>query len=364
MRPSAALILGWLLALPAAAMPDFASRRTVGELELYRDSEAEHRFYYAPAPIELARKADGAPDAQLLQLRYVDDASGTLEFLSTLTLRVRSDEPDPRSLVRARKLLEGFGRVELRPLPVTRFVSQIQLPGAGADGGDLALPGSLESEPGRGRGGTLDERITIDLDTPTSILVSKLAQSGGMVLSVNYRFESTGLGDPAAEVEVTSEGVADAEAPPLLDAPDTERSVQERTVRAGAVELALDARRWPGLLHRVDFDGQAPPRYARLRVYCYAFREPAPASDLSFRKVEAEAIGADGSVVDAELKFSANEPTVYAKTLRFDRPVRVDRPFRFRVTDAHRDGRREVGRWRDRRSWASILDVSAVAGEP
>ncbi len=360
------MIVGLVLgASSAIAMPDFASRRMVGELEIYRDSLEKRRFYYAPAALELVRESDGAPDAQLLQLRYVDDASGALEFLSTLTLRVRSDVPEPRALARARKLLGGADRVDLRPLPVTRFVSQIQLPGVGSDGGDLALPGSLESEPGGGRSGTLDERITIDLDTPTSMLVTRIARSGGLVLSLNYRFESAGLGDPTPEIEATTEGVAlPQDAPPLLDAPDVERSVEHRTVRAGAVEVALDLRRWPSLLHRVDFDGEAPPRYARLRVYCYAFREPEEGSGLASRKVEAEATGADGSVVDATLKFSAGEPTVYAKTLRFDRPVRVDRPFRFRVTDTHRDGRRDVGRWQDRRSWAAILDVSDGTSEP
>lgn len=353
-----------LLCVPAAAVPDWTTHRVIGAIEVYADDEVPHRFYYAPGALELGARATGAPDVQLLQLRYLDEA-GTLAFLGALTVRIRSAEPSAQELARVRSALQRSElrmELELRPLPITRFESQILLPGAGSEERPLALPGSLEHEPGRGRSGTIDERITVDLDPGTSQLVTQLAESGSLVMSLNYRFESSGRGDPVREIEVSGEGAELPEDLPSIDESDgAVREIETRTVRAGAVEVVLDARRWPGLVERVDFESHAPPRYARLRVYCYDFRDPDPDSALLFRKVEAEATAVDGSTIATELKFSASEPSVYAKTLRFDRAVRVDRPFRYRVIDGYRDGRKQTTAWLDRASWAAILDVSTRA---
>jgi hypothetical protein len=135
---------------------------------------------------------------------------------------------------------------------------------------------------------------------------------------------------------------------------------EQRLVRAGAVGVRVDARRWPELFQQIDFNEQMPPGYAVLRIYCYDFTNGLR-PDLLFKKVEVEAESVGGRSIPIEAKFLFTQPEVYRRSARFPFAVRLDRPYRYRVSTAARDGTQDVGEWRERTEWAPVLDVTTGA---
>jgi hypothetical protein len=132
--------------------------------------------------------------------------------------------------------------------------------------------------------------------------------------------------------------------------------------RSGATAIRIDAARWPELFQRVDFNEKLPPAYAVLRLYCYDFKDGLR-PELLFKKVDVEATAVGGRTVELSAKFLRSQPDLYARSVRFDLPVLIDRPYRFRVTSARAEGTLDVGPWIERESWSQILDVTSRPDE-
>ena len=135
-----------------------------------------------------------------------------------------------------------------------------------------------------------------------------------------------------------------------------------QVARVGATAIRIDAQRWPELFRRVDFNEQAPPGYAVLRLYCYDFKDGLR-PELLFKKVDVEATAVGGRTVSLSTKFLRSQPDLYARSLRFELPVLLDRPYRYRVTTAQPDGTLDEGPWTERESWTQILDVTSRPDE-
>jgi hypothetical protein len=135
-------------------------------------------------------------------------------------------------------------------------------------------------------------------------------------------------------------------------------SVRLHVVRAGAIEIALDTKRYPDLMRRVDLNDRAPPGYAALDVYCYDFNnELRP--DLAEKEVEIDAEGVAGRRVKLSASFTSTQPDLYSSGIRFPVAVRLDRPYRYRVHEIKNDGSEHAGPWRESASWSRILDVTS-----
>ena len=70
-----------------------------------------------------------------------------------------------------------------------------------------------------------------------------------------------------------------------------------------------------------------------------------------------------GRTLSLSTKFLRSQPDLYARSLRFELPVLLDRPYRFRVTTARPDGTLDEGPWTERESWTQILDVTSRPDE-
>jgi hypothetical protein len=119
----------------------------------------------------------------------------------------------------------------------------------------------------------------------------------------------------------------------------TRARLSARRSRArGAIAIRVDAARWPELFQRVDFNEQAPPGYAVLRLYCYDFKDGLR-PELLFKKVDVEATAVGGRTVSLSTKFLRSQPDLYARSIalraagparpalslsRHDRPSRWD----------------------------------------
>jgi hypothetical protein len=377
---AAVLALG--VAATAGAAPDLNAPRTLGELVVYPDHEKDHLFYFGPGPLELASDADGRPGLRFLQLRYVGSAlygsEGEAGVSSALTLRLRMQVPPAAEMQKARHALRKVANdvaVELRPLPIAALDARIVYASLAADAPaePQRLPaGYFEADASEAAASSKrafwrERAYTLSLDPATSQLLWKTLQEGQLLMSVTYAFFAKGV-EAGAEVQVAATG-AD---PELLEellanlrdadpaAPDAQGEVPLRTqlVRAGATAVRVDAARWPDLFQRVDFDEEAPPGYAALRVYCYDFHDRLR-PDLFYKKVEIEAEAVGGRRVPISAKFLGGQPELYATTARFPVAVHVDRPFRYRVLAARRDGSIEAGPWQERSDWGGILDVTS-----
>jgi len=409
-RLAAGLSLG--LAAVASAAPDLSAPRQFGSLRVYPDFRDEHLYYLGPGDLEVAIDENGRPKLHFLQLRYTGTAlygnQGESGSFSTLTLGVRQVEPAQEELLLLRKSLRriaNVGRVELRPLPITAFEAVLAYAPIG-ETSELRVvdDGYFESEDKEEarsdqRAFWSERTFTIPMNEATSQLFWDLLQRQELAISINYAFFSRGVfSNELATVDISAseqqvekdllEGLRAAGVPlaprreptgvaaRLLERLRAERSGEKETpekeqsgppertqlVHGGATAIRVDLQRWPELFQRVDFNDRAPPGYAVIKVYCYDFAN-ARRPDLFYKKVEIEAEGVGGRPVPIDAKFLSSQPDLYARTLRFPVAVQVDRPFRYRVTSAARDGHVETGPWVERATWGPILDITSAPGE-
>lgn len=410
--------LATALLLPSAlfAAPDLASPRELGRFRVYPDHQEPHRFYLAPGDLEIGIDENGAPKLRFLQMRYTGTVlygnAGEFGSHNTLTFGLRLDQPTAPEMKFLRKSLQSLGnlgRVEIRPLPITAFEAVLAYAPIADTPSELTVleDGYFEAEEteesrSNQRSFWRERSFTLPMNTATSTVFWDLLQRQELAVSISYAFFSRGVyTDELAEVDIqsTQDGVERmlmkklrAAGMPMksnqptgiaarllrrlrakatgteaeLDAEIAEQKqgagppAHTRAVHTGALALRVDAKRWPELFQRVDFNDEAPPAYAVIKVYCYDFtntRRP----DLFYKKIELEAVGVGGRAIPLSAKFLGSQPDLYARTLRFPVAVHVDRPYRYRVTTAARSGDIETGPWIERESWVGILDITSTA---
>jgi hypothetical protein len=409
-RLAAALLLP---AAAAGAAPDLSAPRDVGAFRVYRDFERPGLYYLAPGDLEVAIDENGRPKLHFLQMRYTGTAAygnqGEAGSLSTLTLGVRLRAPTQPEMVFLRGSLQKLAgrRVEIRPLPVTAFEAVLVYTAIGESASEIAAVenGYFESEDeGEARS---DDRsfwrertFTIPMNAATSQLLWDLLHRQEVALSLGYAFFTRGVysselahvdveGAEAAVEKAILEQLAGAGVPIAAERPkgiaarllerlraqregeaadpaaeDGPQAPPLRTALAhsGATAIRVDAARWPELFRRVDFNQEAPPGYAALRLYCYDFKDGLR-PELLFKKVDIEATAVGGRIVSLSAKFLRSQPDLYARSVRFELPVLLDRPYRYRVSTAKPDGTLDVGPWTERESWSQILDVTSRPDE-
>jgi hypothetical protein len=243
-----------------------------------------------------------------------------------------------------------------------------------------------------------ERTFTVPMNAETSQLFWDGLQNGELVLSLGYAFFTRGVYsselahvdisgveqevEKALREQLAGAGIPIAQGPPLGTTarllelvraqlagekvepakPDEGPPQRKALARSGALAVRVDAKRWPELFSRVDFNEQMPPGYAVLRLYCYDFKD-ALRPELLFKKVEVEATAVGGRTVSLAAKFLRTQPDLYAQSIRFELPVLLDRPYRYRVTTARPDGTLDVGPWTERQSWSQILDVTSRPDE-
>ncbi len=403
----------FLAPLALEAAPDLSAPRQIGKFVTYPDFDDSRLFYFAPGGLEIVRDLTGRPDVRFLQMRYTGTAAygnqGEFGALNTLTFHMRMDAPGPaelRFLRRALLAYENLGRAELRPLPISRFEALLAYAPIGESGVEpqVVEEGYFEADGSKGGRTSRDaywrERVfTVPMDPHTATLLLEMMNRGKVALSVSYAFFSKGVHSAEhaqvsamsteSEIEedlienLRAQGVPIADDRPTgvaakllrkldrkargkdrpgdlsLDEATFEAPVESQMVRAGATGISIDVARWPELVERVDFNEKAPPGYAAVKVYCYDFANR-QRPDLFYTKIELEAEAVGGRRVPIDAKFLFSQPDLYARTLRFPVAIRMDKPYRYRVTTAARDGVTTTGAWTERGSWAPILDITSA----
>lgn len=331
------------LAPAAAARPNLDAPRPLGSRMVYSDDQRPGLFFYGPGELGVVRGSDGRPDLHFVQMRYTGSAAtadrGRILQRSLLSFRVAMQAPSAADLQSARRsLASGPAAIEFRPLPIQRLEATLVYAPVGRSEEAALPPGHFEEgeadAPGSPGAFWTSRSYMLGLDPETSELFGGALAKGQVVLSMSYTFFA-------------------AEAAPAPAKP--------HVVRAGAFAIAVDATRWPDFLRRVDINERVPPGYPLLDVYCYDFRD-ALRPALYEKQIEVEADGVGGRAVVAGARFGRDQPDLYARSIRFGVGVRLDRPYRYRVTEIADDGTSAVGAWRARESWTELLDVTTQPG--
>jgi hypothetical protein len=365
-----------LWASSAAAEPDLRQGRAAGALTVYPDDGRHTLFYYPPGDLAVATR-DGAPDIHLLHARYTGSVvtrdQGTSRLRSIFTVRVVLNGPTATQLTAARAALakDTAGTVELRPLPIRRLETVIVYAPVAESAPPAAQPlpaghfESADAAPPRQQGFWSERVYTLRLGPEDAQLLSAALEHGRVAFSIGYAFLAAGIGpdQPLDElsgspmlVEQLSAAIAKPASGTTADTPDRVEPAPH-VVRAGAVDVTADRSRWPQVVQRVDINESVPPGYAALDLYCFDFNQGGE-SRLYEKQVEIEAAGVGGAPVTLTTSFSRAQPDLYARSVRFAVAVRLDRPYRFRVTEIAGDGTSYTTPWREQGSWTELLDVT------
>lgn len=382
---TAALYVAAATGLPhiVHAAPSWRTQRTIGSLMLYQDDARPNRWYVAPAELAVATDADGKPDFHFLDMRYMGTAAtgdqGAFSTKSLVTFRVKLPRAAADDLTRAAKELGAPGPpVEIRPFPIRRIETALIYVAIGSPDTTALPPGRFESADGAsaptGDSYWAERVYTMGLDSNTAQAFRAALEKGQVYLSLGYAFVGPALASDwgAAQVTGTSalanelkKSLAGGGVSPASGSPDSAAadSVRLHVVRAGAIEIGLDTKRYPDLMRRVDLNDRAPPGYAALDVYCYDFNN-AIRPDLAEKQVEIDAEGVTGKRIKLSTSFTASQPDLYSCGIRFPVAVRLDRPYRYRVHEIQNDGYERAGPWRENATWSRILDVTSAPPKP
>lgn len=356
----------------AEAQPDLRGARPAGALTVYPDDARSSLYYYGPGKIVLAAQADGKPDLHFLQMRYTGSAAtadrGKTVIRSILSFHMRLPGPAAEQMKAAQAALGGTqGGVELRPLPIRRLDAALVYTTAqpGGESKTQALPpGHFEGNDTESESSASaywrERNYTLALDDATSQIFWDAMQKGQVVLSLGYAFYAEGIppSQPITELSGSPELVNSLRSQ-VETAPVPKDNAAPALVAANATAIEIDAKRWPELFQKINVDASAPPGYAALDVYCYDFNNQLR-PDLAEKQVEIEAEGVGRRPVRLITTFRQDQPDLYAKGQRFPLAVRLDRPYRYRVTETDQDGNTVVSPWKTRTSWNELLDITTA----
>jgi hypothetical protein len=355
------------------AQPDMARKHVFDDFVVYRDARVSGLFYYLPGDLKVATGEDGKPDFKLLLMRYTGtrayDDQGTRRFRNLMQMKViHGTVPGEKLLVVKQHLKTLNNNPELRPFPVKNLKTAIVYSVVGTDdqgGTTVSGEGSYFSEQTDHTSVNeywKERSFVIRLSNESANLFWDALQNQQTILSVGYAFYSEVFNSLGTDTNISGTKDAVRIANEIMK-PENENTAADtlldmRVIKAGAFEVIIDTEKWPDLIRKVDINEQIPPDYAIINVYCYDFNnELRP--DLAQKKIEIEAPGVGAGKVMLKYTFRNDMPDIYACDLKFPYAVRIDTPYRYRVTEISRGGSVTRSEWMTKDSWHEILDITS-----
>jgi hypothetical protein len=341
------------------AQPNLAVSMRIAGLDVYPDIANDDLYYYVPGPLKLTER-NGRPLFDFLQTRFTGTTltgnQGEVVFFSQIAMHIGLVRRTRSTLDAVQEHLKGSGgAVELRPLPLRRVEGRLVYAALGSSDeehlGNVVLQDSSEEVV---QSSVWTSRtFSVRLDEKTSMAFWNQLQEGNTILSFSYAYIAEGVAQLAEQLETGgSDSLAMA-----LDVEEAAVTEQSRSVFADAFSIELDLDRDSDHFTRIDLNGdRVPPGYAAVTARCYDFRDQLR-DDLWEKLLEVEAESVSGRPSRVFLSFSVDDPA-YKRSIRFPFAVRLDQPYRYRVTEVDVDGSDRVGEWTEVESWVQPLDVT------
>lgn len=366
------LLLSYFFPGPVTAQPDMAGKYVFGDLAVYRDAGVLNRFYYLPGDLQVATDADGKPDFKLLLMRYTGtsayDDQGSNRFRNLMQMRiVHKSIPEDDLKALNQKLRTIVADPELRPFPVKNLKTVIvySVPGTSEnEDNSVSAQESYFSQEGSEnvRNEYWKERnFAARLDNAAANIFWDALQARLTILSVGFAFYSDVYNSEKTDLDVSGTRGAVSRLNEMIKTEEenarADTLLDTRVIKAGAFEVIIDTEKWPDLIRKVDINEQIPPDYAALNVYCFDFNNELR-NDLAQKKIEIEATGVGGRTVALKYTFRYDTPDIYACDLKFPYAVRIDTPYRYRITEITTGGAISRTEWITGVSWHEILDIT------
>lgn len=355
------------------AQPDMARKYVFDSLVVYRDARINNMFYYLPGDLKIATDNDGKPYFKLLLMRYtgtrIYDDQGTQRFRNLLQMRVIHTAYTSGQLKALKERLKAYvPDPELRAFPVKNLKAILICPAAGHDSNNVNTVAEQEGYFSQENDNTekfeywKERSFIIRLDNLSANMLWDALREQRTIMSVGFVFYSDVFNSMQTDLsgyesgaalsrlnEMIKTGNENAAADSLLDT---------RVVKAGAFEVIIDIEKWPDLITKVDINEQIPPDYAAVDIYCYDFHNDLR-PDLAQKKIEVEATGVGGEKVILRYTFRSDTPDVYAYDMKFPYAVKINEPYRYRLTEITISGAVSRTEWTTRQSWNGILDITS-----
>ncbi len=365
-------ILFSTLSYSIQAQPDMANKLTFNDFVVYRDAKVPGRFYYLPGDLHIATNNEGMPDFKLLLMRYTGtrayDDQGSHRFRNLLQMRIVLSSPAAESLTAVKQKLKAYTpSPELRVFPIKNLKTVLvwsaitqsdttEDPASNQDGYF-----SQDSDDNLKNEYWKERNFVIRLDNETADMFWNAFQEQQTVLSVGFAFYSEVYNSQKTDLSVSGTAGAVNKLNKIMLA-ESERTkadtiLDTRVIKAGAFEILIDTKKWPDLIKKVDINEQIPPDYAAINIYCYDFNNEIR-EDLAQKKIEIEATGVGRGNVTMKYTFRKDSPDIYAYDMKFPYAVRIDIPYRYRITEIAASGTITRSEWITGRSWHEILDIT------
>jgi hypothetical protein len=348
-----------------SAQPLLSSVEKIEGVEVFQDMKRSNHHYYLPGELVLGREENGRPKFQMLQMRYTGTAllgnQGGRGFINVVQIGVERKPISSKELQAIRKAL-GRGAT-LDPLPIANLEAHLVMPLADNDGRYQRIGRSAGLEGDRKKRSSIwtEKHFTVRLGPNEAELLWDEIEKGSIVFSIGYAYYADAVDVLAGDYEIEGDSASVAGLDELLKeftALDSTSSPQ--VVRAGAIPIDLDAKKWPDMCRRIDLNGEVPPAWAFLEVRCYDFAN-ALRPDLAMKSVEIEATGITGNNIRLKpIRFMTARAEEHTRQVRFPYAIDLAHPYRYRVVEYDEEGTDQAGSWQTATDWAGLLDLTTA----
>ena len=352
------------------AQPDFNARIVVEGVQCYRDAAFPGRAYYVPHKLSVAKDRDGKPDFIFIQTRYTGTRTygdeGAERFHSIIKFRIIMERYSPELLEKVKsKLWNNISKAELLPVPICSIETLLGFPSlaAGSPGSDTITfsNGSFTSDTDKGKsisGAYWTERVfSVFLDENSSKIIWDAFINNQTIISFSYAFFARGVINPSADITSGLDEASRILVKMFEELKDT-ISQENYCVLADAFSFEIDAKKWPGLMKKIDINEEIPPGYPVLQVRCYDFANDFR-PDLYAKNVEFKATGVGKGDVIVRIRFDQKNPDLYVNNIHFGYAVRLDKPLYYRVTEISENIEPEKTDWLLLDTWHSMIDITS-----
>lgn len=352
----------FVFGIQAWAQPLASTRQIIGEVVVFQDLKDEKLFYYAPGGLSLAVGVDGKPELQLLQMRYtgtkLSSATGEKRFTNVLQFGVVMKGVAYAELAAVKKEL-GRG-ISLRPFPVKNIDAQLIIPGNIASDKSVLLQGDVSTQSRAenqesDRGSYWTERtFTVRLDNSSAQLLWEQLENSRLAISVGYSFFGEFIEYIPAEL-TTSESY---ELQGVNEELDEEPAATVASIKTGTISVAIDTKKWPDLIRKIDINESLPPAYPTLEIKCFDFQDQID-PDILLKKVTLKATSVNGQPIKLPtVRFSKSQPDLHSHQIKSAYAITLSKPLYYKTTTLRKDGSNTTIPWVKTTSWHELIDIT------
>ncbi|MEM1119392.1 MAG: hypothetical protein AAGJ18_03035 [Bacteroidota bacterium] len=364
----------WMLTLCSTwvsfAQPIESTKQKLDNITIYQDSKKENTYYYAPGDLKLVTEADGKPKFKLVQYRYTGTArtgdQGEKRYMNIVQFTVQQEQIKGADL---RKVKTQLGKgTKLRPLPM-RNVSAYLIAAINNKYQRLGNTGNAQSLGIAGestRNAYWRERtFTIRLENHEAQLLWDQIAERQLSISVSYAFYADVVIGQLVDYAIVGDSLfAEGLGQAMDESNQLDSTAATQIIKANTFPIEIDLDKYPNVLQKIDGnESSIPVDFPALEVACFDFVNDAR-PDLSGKILSIKAIGINNQMVELEeIDFNEFQPDLNTKQVQFDRPVRINKPLRYQITEITKEGELNPLGWQSKNSWMGLLDISTPTNE-